>query len=102
MPELPEVEALAAFLRARASGHAIARAEAASFAVLKTFDPPLTALTGLTIGEVGRRGKFLDLGCGPVADGDLHLIIHLARAGWLRWRDEQPAKPVRPGKSPLA
>ena len=97
MPELPEVEALAAFLRERARGHAIARAEAASFAVLKTFDPPLTALTGLTIGDVGRHGKFLDLAC-----GDLHLVIHLARAGWLRWRDELPAKPVKPGKSPLA
>jgi DNA-formamidopyrimidine glycosylase len=97
MPELPEVEALAAFLRARASGHVIARAEAASFAVLKTFDPPLSALSGLTIGKVGRYGKFLDLSC-----GDLHLVIHLARAGWLRWREELPDKPVRPGKSPLA
>jgi DNA-formamidopyrimidine glycosylase len=97
MPELPEVEALAAFLRARASGHVIARAEAASFAVLKTFDPPLSALTGLTIGDIARHGKFLDLSC-----GDLHLVIHLARAGWLRWRDDLPDKPVRPGKSPLA
>jgi formamidopyrimidine-DNA glycosylase len=97
MPELPEVEALAIFLRARASGHVIARAEAASFAVLKTFDPPLSALTGLAIGEVGRHGKFLDLSC-----GELHLVIHLARAGWLRWRDDLPDKPVRPGKSPLA
>jgi DNA-formamidopyrimidine glycosylase len=97
MPELPEVEALAAFLRTRASGHVIARAEAASFAVLKTFDPPLSALSGLTIGEVARHGKFLDLSC-----ADLHLVIHLARAGWLRWREELPDKPVRPGKSPLA
>jgi formamidopyrimidine-DNA glycosylase len=91
------VEALAAFLRERACGHAIARAEPASFAVLKTFDPPLSALAGLTIGTVSRHGKFLDLEC-----GDLHLVIHLARAGWLRWRDELPAKPVKPGKSPLA
>src|SRR5215470_11505695 len=97
MPELPEVEALAAFLRTHASGHVIARAEAASFAVLETFDPPLTALAGLTIGDVGRYGKFLDLAC-----GDLHLVMHLARAGWLRWRDDIPDKPVRPGKSPLA
>jgi DNA-formamidopyrimidine glycosylase len=97
MPELPEVESLAAFLRDRASGHVIARAEAASFAVLKTFDPPLSALTGLTIGDIARYGKFLDLSC-----GDLHLVIHLARAGWLRWRDDLPDKPVRPGKSPLA
>jgi DNA-formamidopyrimidine glycosylase len=97
VPELPEVEALAAFLRERASGHVIARAEAASFAVLKTFDPPLSQLAGLLIGDVGRRGKFLDLAC-----GDLHLVIHLARAGWLRWRAEFPDKPVKPGKSPLA
>jgi formamidopyrimidine-DNA glycosylase len=97
VPELPEVEALAAFLRGRASGHVIARAEAASFAVLKTFDPPLSALVGLPIGDVGRHGKFIDLAC-----GDLHLVIHLARAGWLRWRDELPSIPAKPGKGPLA
>ena len=97
MPELPEVEALAAFLRTHATGHVVARAEAASFAVLKTFDPPLTALVGLPVGDVGRHGKFLDLSC-----GDLHLVIHLARAGWLRWRADIPDKPVKPGKSPLA
>ena len=28
--------------------------------------------------------------------------MHLARAGWLRWRDDIPDKPARPGKSPLA
>ena len=97
MPELPEVEALAVFLRERASGHVIARADAASFAVLKTFDPPLSALSGLEITGVGRHGKFLDLAC-----GDLHLVFHLARAGWLRWREAMPDTPVKPGKSPLA
>lgn len=97
MPELPEVEALAAFLRERASGHVITRADAASFAVLKTFDPPLSALAGRAIDHVGRYGKFLDLGC-----GNLHLVFHLARAGWLRWREDIPTTPVKPGKSPLA
>jgi DNA-formamidopyrimidine glycosylase len=97
MPELPEVEALAIFLRERASGHVIARADAASFAALKTFDPPLSALAGQEITEVGRHGKFLDLSC-----GDLHLVFHLARAGWLRWREDMPSTPVKPGKSPLA
>jgi DNA-formamidopyrimidine glycosylase len=109
MPELPEVEALAVFLRDHAGGRVVARAEAASFAVLKTFDPPLPALAGRVISAVGRRGKFLDLTCGDsvggAADGaadELHLVMHLARAGWLRWRDDIPDKPVRPGKSPLA
>jgi formamidopyrimidine-DNA glycosylase len=101
MPELPEVEALAAYLREHARGHVIARADAASFAVLKTFDPPLSALIGREITGAGRHGKFLDLTCaGP--DGDLHLVFHLARAGWLRWRTDIPDKPVKPGKSPLA
>ena len=98
MPELPEVEALAVFLRERAVGHTVKRADAASFSVLKTVDPPLTALAGQHIQAVGRHGKFLDLSCGP----ELHLIMHLARAGWLRWRDELPDKPPKPGKSPLA
>jgi formamidopyrimidine-DNA glycosylase len=98
MPELPEVESLAAFLREHATGHAVARADAASFSVLKTFDPPLTALTGHVITGVGRHGKFLDL----ATDQGLHLVMHLARAGWLRWRDNLPSAPPKPGKSPLA
>jgi DNA-formamidopyrimidine glycosylase len=98
MPELPEVESLAVFLRAHATGHAVARADAASFSVLKTFDPPLTSLAGQVITGVGRHGKFLDIS----TDRGLHLIIHLARAGWLRWREDLPAVPPKPGKSPLA
>jgi DNA-formamidopyrimidine glycosylase len=101
MPELPEVEALAVFLREHARGRTIARADAASFAALKTFDPPLSALTGRSIADVRRHGKFLDLTAAG-ADGDLHLVFHLARAGWLRWREDMPDKPVKPGKSPLA
>jgi DNA-formamidopyrimidine glycosylase len=103
VPELPEVESLAAFLRERAVGHTIARADAASFSVLKTFDPPLDALTGQVVAAVGRHGKFLDLSCGDLSRGpELHLIMHLARAGWLRWRDELPTTSPKPGKSPLA
>jgi len=97
MPELPEVEALAGFLRARAVGRTVSRADAASFAVLKTFDPPPAALAGLALTGVARHGKFLDL-----TVGGFHLVFHLARAGWLRWRDDMPDKPVKPGKSPLA
>ncbi len=97
MPELPEVEALAAFLRERAIGRTVVRADAAAFSAVKTFDPPLSALSGATVTGVGRHGKFLDLD----VDG-LHLVIHLARAGWLQWRDSLPPAPPRPGKGPLA
>jgi formamidopyrimidine-DNA glycosylase len=103
VPELPEVEALAADLRERAVGRVIDQAFIAEFSVLKTYDPPLQALRGATIAGTSRRGKFLDLTTAP-ADGGapLHLVTHLARAGWLRWRDELPEQPPRPGKGPLA
>ncbi len=105
MPELPEVEALAAFLRERATGHAVAHAYPAAISVLKTYDPPPTALTGQVVGAVRRHGKFLDISLGVPGDGGaapLHLVIHLARAGWLRWREQIPSQPPRPGKGPLA
>ncbi|MFI6485348.1 Fpg/Nei family DNA glycosylase [Nonomuraea sp. NPDC050663] len=98
MPELPEVESLTEFLRDRAVGHTVVGVDVVGFQALKTFDPPVSALGGLEITGVSRHGKFLDLDC----DG-LHLVIHLARAGWLRWKEDlSGAKPVRPGKGPLA
>jgi DNA-formamidopyrimidine glycosylase len=101
VPELPEVESLAADLRERAVGQVIDRADPAEFSVFKTYDPPLTALRGGTISGTARYGKFLDL----IVSNDgqqLHLIMHLARAGWLRWRDSLAETPPRPSKSPLA
>jgi len=97
VPELPEVAALADFLTTRTVGHAVARVDVAAISVLKTYDPPLSALGGLTLTGVARHGKFLDLDC----DG-LHLVMHLARAGWLRWSDSLSQTPPRPGKGPLA
>ena len=97
MPELPEVEALATDLRARLDGRAFARVRPVAFSALKTFDPPLDALAGLFVAGVGRHGKFLDIDL-----GGLHFVTHLARAGWLRWHDQVPEAPPRPGKGPLA
>lgn len=97
MPELPEVHALAADLSSRLTGRTVARLDIVAFAALKTFDPPTSALAGRSITSVTRHGKFLDL-----AVGDLHLVIHLARAGWIRWRDAAPQSSGRPGRSPLA
>ncbi len=97
VPELPEVQALAADLATRLAGRAVARLDIVAFSALKTFDPPPSALAGLFLTGVERHGKFLDLRV-----DDLHLIVHLARGGWIRWREEVPAVPPRPGKSPLA
>jgi formamidopyrimidine-DNA glycosylase len=99
VPELPEVQALAEFLRERVVGDVVAGIDVAAVSVLKTVDPPPSAFGGLPVTGVARHGKFLDL----EADG-LHLVVHLARAGWLRWRDPgaAPPRPARPGKGPLA
>jgi formamidopyrimidine-DNA glycosylase len=98
VPELPEVQALAADLKQRLVGRAITRVDLAAFSALKTFDPPLHALHGTLVDDVTRHGKFLDI----EASG-LHLVMHLARAGWVRWRDDVPSTPARPNsRNPLA
>jgi formamidopyrimidine-DNA glycosylase len=97
MPEMPEVESLVRFLDERLRERIIARVELAAFSALKTYDPPQSALHGLEVEAVTRHGKFLDID----AQG-IHLVFHLARAGWLRWRDELTDKPLRPGKGPMA
>jgi formamidopyrimidine-DNA glycosylase len=97
MPELPEVHALVSDLRSRLIGRTIARLDVVAFAALKTYDPPVSTLDGLTITGVERHGKYLD-----IVAGDVHLVIHLARAGWLRWREKAPLATVRRGAGPLA
>jgi formamidopyrimidine-DNA glycosylase len=97
VPELPEVEALRAFLQERAVGRVVARVDLAALSVLKTYDPPVTSLQGLEIVDVTRHGKFLDLDV-----SGLHLVVHLARAGWLRWSEALSPVPPRMGKGPLA
>ncbi|PSK32739.1 Fpg/Nei family DNA glycosylase [Nocardia seriolae] len=97
MPELPEIVALEQFLAEHAVGAVVGRVDVAALSVLKTFDPPVTALQGRDVTGVGHWGKHLGMDC----DG-LWLITHLSRGGWLRWIDEPGANPPKPGKGPLA
>lgn len=97
MPELPEVEALADHLRRHAVGRQVTRVDVAALSVLKTFDPPITALHGQTVTDAARWGKYLGLRV-----GELYLITHLSRAGWLRWSDKLAPTPLKPGKGPIA
>jgi formamidopyrimidine-DNA glycosylase len=98
MPELPEVHALVTALDARLTGRTVERLDVFAIAALKTFDPPVSALSGGVVRRVARHGKFLD-----ISVGELHLVLHLARAGWIRWRDDVPERPTgRPGRGPLA
>src|SRR5690606_398031 len=95
MPELPEVAALADFLRERTSGHTVRSVEVGSIAALKTFSPSPDALAGGTVADVARHGKWLDVAV-ATSEEPLHLVFHLSRGGWVRWSDSLPAKPVRP------
>ena len=97
MPELPEIEALVDHLRRQAVGLTIGRVDVAALSVLKTFDPPINALHGQVVTRAHRWGKYLGLKV-----GELFLIAHLSRAGWLRWSDKLATAPLRPGKGPIA
>jgi DNA-formamidopyrimidine glycosylase len=85
------------FVAEQATGKVIARVDVSALNALKTYDPPIDALKGGTVGGTGRRGKFLLIRVEP-----LWLVIHLARAGWLKWRDAVATGPIKRGKNPLA
>ena len=82
MPELPEVEAWRRQLDPLVGQAPIEHAGPAHIATLKTFDPPLAALEGRTLGGVERRAKRFLL---PTADGEFVLLVHLMSAGRLKY-----------------
>jgi formamidopyrimidine-DNA glycosylase len=96
VPELPEIHALVADLSTRLIGRTVDRLDLVSFAALKTFDPPVASLSGQVLTSIDRHGKFLDL-----LVGDVHLVLHLARAGWIRWRESEPEPRTRPSSGAL-
>jgi formamidopyrimidine-DNA glycosylase len=87
VPELPEVEITARRLGAALAGAEIESALAPGVNALKTYDPPLSALEGATIGGVRRRGKHLIVdveGAEPLV-----LLVHLMSAGRLQLFDKR-------------
>src|ERR1700722_10442617 len=94
MPELPEVEITERLLNSALAGTRIESAKAPGINALKTFDPPLSALEGMRVSAVRRRGKHLiveaDRGGGDATG--LALLIHLMSAVRLQLYDK-PAGP---------
>ena len=88
MPELPEVEITARRLSAALEGAEVESTLAAGVATLKTFEPPLDALTGARVKGVRRIGKMLatDFDAGGE---DLTLLVHLMSAGRLQLFDKR-------------
>ena len=100
VPELPDIEDYRAALRSRVVGDVLERLRITSFSLLKTYDPPVSAVEGQVVTDVRRLGKRLVFVFEPEAEDEpLFLVLHLMVAGRLRWR-EHGAKV--PGKYGLA
>jgi formamidopyrimidine-DNA glycosylase len=95
MPELPDVAAYLTALETRIVGQPLESVRVTGVSVLRTADPPLSALSGLTVRSLRRIGKRIAIGL----DGDLWIVVHLMIAGRLHWR---PAGTKLAGRRALA
>jgi formamidopyrimidine-DNA glycosylase len=82
MPELPDIAAYLDALEPRILGQPVENVRIASPFLLRTIDPPLTAVHGRSVRKLRRIGKRIAIG----VDGDLWLVLHLMIAGRLHWR----------------
>jgi len=92
MPELPDITAYLTALEPRILGRTLERVRLHSVFVLRTADPPITAVEGRTVRELRRIGKRIAIGVGDTLDQSqekLWLVIHLMIAGRLHWRPPQ-------------
>ena len=86
MPELPDITAYLAALEPRILGRTLERVRLQSVFVLRTADPPITAVEGRTVRELRRIGKRIAIGLESDSGGNIWLVIHLMIAGRLHWR----------------
>lgn len=101
MPELPDIEVYVEHIARLTKGHPIRGVRLASPFVLRTADPPVTAIVGREIRKVSRLGKRVVLALATEKKGEepLFVVVHLMVAGRFRWK---PAKSPIPGKIGLA
>jgi formamidopyrimidine-DNA glycosylase len=82
MPELPDISAYIAALEPRVLGQPLQQVRIASAFLLRTAQPPISAVEGRTVRELRRIGKRIAFGL----EGDSWLVLHLMIAGRLHWR----------------
>jgi formamidopyrimidine-DNA glycosylase len=95
MPELPDIAAYITGLEPRIVGEPLQRVRLQSAFLLRTAQPPLTAVEGRIVRELRRIGKRIAIG----VENDLWLVLHLMIAGRLHWR---PAGAKLAGRQTLA
>ncbi len=82
MPELPDITIYIEALDRRIVGRRLDAVRVHSPFLVRTFDPPLDAVSGKTVREIRRVGKRIALGF----DDELWLVLHLMIAGRLHWK----------------
>src|ERR1700694_2309755 len=82
MPELPDVAIYINALKNRIVGQRLERIRIASPFLLRTAQPPISSVEGLTVGKWRRIGKRIAVGL----DCELWLVLHLMIAGRLHWK----------------
>src|SRR5580765_288276 len=83
MPELPDITIYLEALQRRVLGETLERVRIASPFLLRSADPPISAVEGKRLRELRRLGKRLCFG----VEDDLWLVLHLMIAGRLHWRE---------------
>ena len=95
MPELPEILLYVHALEPRILNQELQKVRVASISLLKTFDPPVSAIEGRTVQGLRRLGKRIVFDF----DGDLHAIIHLMIAGRFQWKERGAPIPKKLGQA---
>ncbi len=93
MPEYPDIELYREALRRRIEGHVLETVRLASPFVLRSVEPPVTALHGRRVAGLRRIGKRIVV----AFDDDLFLVVHLMIAGRFRWGDRGAPVPRKIG-----
>jgi len=91
MPELPDIVVYVEALGSRIIGQRLERVRLLSPFLLRTADPPISAVEGRRVIELRRIGKRIAIGL----EGDLFIVLHLMVAGRLRWRGAGGKAPGR-------
>jgi len=86
VPELPDISAYITALETRILNQPLEQVRLGSVFLLRTVDPPLTAVNGRTVRELRRVGKRIAIGLGSAPGENLWLVLHLMIAGRLHWK----------------